>query len=258
MRIMLAWSDAKGHGLGGSTPAWVNNLDLQVSARGERYLGNQIGVDGWSAVGGNAEDRNNLEAIYLHPEQHGGDLSIAVHAANIAADALNPYLPGEPAQDFALACYNCIALPQLGEANLGLSLAATPDPVNAGEVLTITADLHNRGPNEATMAVLRLRLPPQLSFESGARTDGAGTWSCAAVDSLVECRQIAGRLPVDSGSAISTLSISARVNLTTVAAMLEVTGEVDAPQYGDDNRADNQATLQSAVITETLLRDGFE
>ena len=31
VRIMLAWTDAKGHGLGGSTPAWVNDLDLSVA-----------------------------------------------------------------------------------------------------------------------------------------------------------------------------------------------------------------------------------
>jgi hypothetical protein len=32
-------------------------------------------------------------------------------AANIAADALNPYTPGAPAQDFALVCYNCVEAP---------------------------------------------------------------------------------------------------------------------------------------------------
>jgi hypothetical protein len=34
IRIMLAWTDAPGHGLGGSTPAWNNDLDLRVSANG--------------------------------------------------------------------------------------------------------------------------------------------------------------------------------------------------------------------------------
>ncbi len=107
MRIMLAWSDAPGHGLGGSTPAWVNNLDLLVQANGVNYAGNNIGVDGWSASGGQPDDRNNLEAIYLTPDQHQGAVMIIVSAAEIAGDALNPWQPASARQDFALACFNC-------------------------------------------------------------------------------------------------------------------------------------------------------
>lgn len=109
MRLMLAWSDAPGHGLGGTTPAWVNNLDLSVTTGSGLYHGNVIGPDGWSATGGSADDRNNLEGIFLRPDQHGGAISLTVAATNIGADALNPHAPGAPAQDFALVCYNCSA-----------------------------------------------------------------------------------------------------------------------------------------------------
>ena len=34
VRIMLVWTDAPGHGLGGSTPAWNNDLDLLVEVGG--------------------------------------------------------------------------------------------------------------------------------------------------------------------------------------------------------------------------------
>ncbi|MCX7563423.1 S8 family serine peptidase [Xanthomonadaceae bacterium XH05] len=109
MRFMLAWTDAPGHGLGGTTPAWVNDLDLSVTAGGDLYRGNVIGNDGWSATGGSADARNNLEGAFLSAAQHGGAVTLTVIAANIGADALNPHAPGLPSQDFALACYNCAA-----------------------------------------------------------------------------------------------------------------------------------------------------
>lgn len=107
MIITLAWSDAPGHGLGGSTPAWVNNLDLLVQTDDLNYVGNAIGVDGWSVPGAQPDDRNNLEAVYLNPDQHQGAITISVTAAEIAGDALTPWQPASARQDFALACFNC-------------------------------------------------------------------------------------------------------------------------------------------------------
>lgn len=108
VRLMLTWTDAHGSGLGGATPAWVNLLDLVVDAATGRFLGNQLGTDGFSQTGGVPDDRNNIEAVFLRPDQHKGELfEVIVNAANIVADALNPHDPGAPQQDFALVCYNC-------------------------------------------------------------------------------------------------------------------------------------------------------
>ena len=52
---MLTWTDAPGHGLGGSTPAWNNDLDLVVEVGADSYLGNVFGPDGYSTTGGAAE-----------------------------------------------------------------------------------------------------------------------------------------------------------------------------------------------------------
>ncbi|MEN1727331.1 MAG: S8 family serine peptidase [Pseudomonadota bacterium] len=125
IRIMLAWTDAPGHGMGGTTPAWVNNLDLTVGANGSTYLGNVIGGDGWSATGGNPDERNNLEGVFLNPSQHGGAVNITVSASDLAGDALDPWNPGAPSQDFALVCYNCIV------GNPTFTLSASPSPVEA-------------------------------------------------------------------------------------------------------------------------------
>jgi hypothetical protein len=107
MRLMLVWTDAPGSGLGGTNPAWVNDLDLSVTAD-QAYLGNQFGADAYSAPGGTADGMNNMEAVFLRADQHNGNgITVSVLAANIAADALNPHSPGDPQQDFALVCYNC-------------------------------------------------------------------------------------------------------------------------------------------------------
>lgn len=107
VRIMLAWTDAPGHGLGGETPAWVNNLDLSLDADGYTYLGNVIGPDGWSEAGGTADERNNLEGLFLRPDQLGPVMTVKVIASTLAGDALNPYDPGNAKQDFAFVCHNC-------------------------------------------------------------------------------------------------------------------------------------------------------
>ncbi|HRQ63858.1 MAG TPA: S8 family serine peptidase [Xanthomonadaceae bacterium] len=124
MHIMLAWTDAPGAGTGGTTPAWVNDLDLVVETDAATFLGNVFDSGtGFSASGGVADHRNNLEGVVLSPAQHGGaELTLRVLAANIAADALDPWTPdhGNPRQDFALACINCTTGPDY-------SLAVTPD-----------------------------------------------------------------------------------------------------------------------------------
>jgi serine protease AprX len=110
VRLMLMWTDAKGHGLGGTTPAWVNDLDLQVEAVSGLYLGNQIGPDGYSQTGGTADEKNNMEGVFLRANQHQGTtFEVTVLAANLAADALDPFDLEAPMlrQDFALVCYNC-------------------------------------------------------------------------------------------------------------------------------------------------------
>lgn len=218
MLVMLAWTDAPGHGLGGNTPAWVNNLDLEVSAAGGTFRGNVIGPDGWSATGGSADDRNNLEGVFLSPAQHGGSINLSVLAANIAADALNPHDPGEPAQDFALACYNCVAggTPP-AQADLGVTLVASPDPASIGGTVDLLVQAANFGPDPATGVAVDLQLPPELVF-AGARTVAAdkhgalrgAEWDC--VD--------------DAGALACTLSST--LPAAGLAPMLQVHASVDS------------------------------
>lgn len=106
IRIMLVWTDAPGHGLGGTTPAWNNNLDLRVTAGAGTYLGNVFSSSGWSVAGGSADARNNGEGVFLQAAQHGGSVNVEVRATDINSNAL-PNAGDDTDQDFALVCYNC-------------------------------------------------------------------------------------------------------------------------------------------------------
>ena len=111
VQIVLAYTDAPGHGLGGTTPAWNNDLDLSVGVGSSLYLGNVFGADGNSATGGTADNRNNVESVVLTPAAlAGGAMEVRVAATNINSDAL-PNSGDSTDQDFALVCINCVSQP---------------------------------------------------------------------------------------------------------------------------------------------------
>jgi len=106
LRVMLVWTDAPGHGLGGTTPAWVNDLDLSISLNGLTYYGNNFGSDGFSLPGGSTDFMNNTEGIFLQ-NLSPGEITIRVIGANITGDGL-PNNEDDTDQDFALAIYYSI------------------------------------------------------------------------------------------------------------------------------------------------------
>ncbi len=108
MRILLAWTDAPGPGLGGTTPAWNNDLDLVVQAGASTYRGNVFGASGWSTTGGIADAKNNAEGVFFSVPP--GQATIRVVATNINSDGV-PNVGDEIDQDFALVCLNCAYAP---------------------------------------------------------------------------------------------------------------------------------------------------
>ncbi len=115
VRIMLVWTDAPGHGLGGSTPAWNNDLDLIVEDAGSTYLGNVFASNGFSTTGGASDFRNNTEGVFLPPGPERL-LTVRVEATNISSDGVPSSGDGTD-QDFALVCYNCSDAPRIGESS---------------------------------------------------------------------------------------------------------------------------------------------
>ncbi|MDP9405064.1 MAG: S8 family serine peptidase, partial [Actinomycetota bacterium] len=109
LKATVAWTDALGPGLGGAVPAWVNDLDLRVTAPdGATFKGN-VFAGGMSAAGGDADRRNNLENVFL-PASPAGAYTVSVGAANLIDDGL-PNRPGATDQDFALVVTNARIVP---------------------------------------------------------------------------------------------------------------------------------------------------
>lgn len=113
VRVTVAWSDAPG--AIGANPALVNDLDLTVVDGANTYLGNRF-VSGWSATGGTADRRNNVENVFI--QNPGGAIDITVAAFNLPGDGI-PLAGDTTDQDFALVCSNCLLQPDF-------ALAATP------------------------------------------------------------------------------------------------------------------------------------
>jgi subtilisin family serine protease len=108
LRIMLVWTDAPGHGLGGTTPAWNNDLDLSLSDGTDTYLGNHFDSEGYSTTGGAPDGMNNTEGIFLRPSA-AGTYTLTVTAANITSDGV-PGSGDATDQDFALVVYSSFGL----------------------------------------------------------------------------------------------------------------------------------------------------
>ncbi len=122
LRIMLVWTDAPGHGLGGSTPAWNNNLNLEVVYGGNTYRGNYFAASGWSQTGGSADGMHNTEGVFIGPTA-SGSFTVRVVGANISSDGI-PNSGDTTDQDFSIVVRN---------ANMG-----TPTPTPSGPTHTPT------------------------------------------------------------------------------------------------------------------------
>ncbi|MBU8898627.1 S8 family serine peptidase [Corallococcus sp. M34] len=99
-RVTLAWTDAPGSTTGS---AWKNNLDLSVDVGGKSYKGN-VFTKGDSVTGGTADDKNNVESVFL-PAGVSGAFTVTVTAANINSNGVPNNTPALD-QDFALVVYN--------------------------------------------------------------------------------------------------------------------------------------------------------
>ncbi|MDP2773446.1 MAG: S8 family serine peptidase, partial [Nocardioides sp.] len=179
VRVTLAYTDAPGATVGAS---WVNDLDLRVTVGGETYLGNVFSGD-TSAAGGAADEKNNLESIWL-PAGTSGPISVQVIAKNIAGDGV----PGNATlldQDFALTVSNMTEGASAVVKGDGLSFTdsadgnTTPDP---GEPLAVTASVANAGnvstgPASGTLEVVSgpVEVTRAASAFASVAPDGTGT-----------------------------------------------------------------------------------
>ncbi|MCH7812822.1 MAG: S8 family serine peptidase [Planctomycetes bacterium] len=180
IKLMLVWTDAPGHGLGGSTPAWNNNLDLIVNDGANTFFGNNFGASGWSIAGGPVDVKNNTEGVFLGPTAPGS-YNVRVLATNINSDAI-PGVGDGTDQDFALVCYNCAEEPgfTISANPVAVSICTSDDAdytVDVGSILgfsdpiTLSASGHPAGAT-ATFATNPVT-PPDTTVLTLSNTAGA-------------------------------------------------------------------------------------
>jgi subtilisin-like proprotein convertase family protein len=167
VRVTLAWTDALPAIPGGN--AFVNDLDLEVSAGGRRYLGNVLS-GGESIPGGTPDQRNNLESVVL-PEGAAAKIAVKIRGTTIAGDGV----PGNGVptdQDFALVVSNANEDPSPVLAGDTTTLADTgpgadgDGAVEPGESFTLTQSVRNDADTDATGVTGTIGTDADLIFAS--------------------------------------------------------------------------------------------
>ena len=133
-------------------------------------------------------------------------------------------------------------------ADMLLSLSATPSPVTAGASFTSTATVTHNGPQNVQSMTLRINLPAQTTLQSVA----PGAWTCGNVavgtpGAVINCTR-ASMAPGSSSVGVTVLSNASLVHGT----QLQVTADV---RPNDLNVSNNSATLNVPVeVGNTDLR----
>jgi hypothetical protein len=120
LKVSVVWSDFPS--TASATVTLVNDLDLTVSGPSGTFLGN-VFAGGWSAVGGTADRRNNVENVYLSSPT-AGTYTVTVRGFNV---------PSGP-QKFALVVtggtFGTGPTPTVGPTNTPTNTPVPPTPTN--------------------------------------------------------------------------------------------------------------------------------
>lgn len=179
-RVTLAWTEPPGPTTGN---AFINNLDLEVTAGGQTFRGN-VFTGANSSTGGSADIRNNAESVFI-PAGITGAFVVRVIATNIAGDGV-PNVGGALDQDFALVVYNAEAVNQPVIASGGATIEAEGcTPVNGAidpnETVTVSFCLQNVGTLDTANLVATLQATGGVTAPSGPQNYGAVVAGGAAV-----------------------------------------------------------------------------
>lgn len=267
--IMMVYTDAPGHGLGGNTPALNNNLNLEIDYGGQTYLGNQIGPDGWSVIGGSADALNNIEGVLLGPTTPTSDLTIRINAANINSDAI----PGNSEatdQDFAVVCYNCVQA-----ADYLLAVDESQKVTCGGTDASFTINVGQLGGFTEPVTLSAVGLPPEasISFDTNPLVPPAATVLTIGNTDLLGTGDLEFTLQATGGSIDHTLDLVLRVEqdvpiMPTLSAPLDgADGQSKTPLFrwqaipGANNYDIQVATdmaFTDVVITHTQTGTEFD
>jgi subtilisin-like proprotein convertase family protein len=228
VRITLAWTDPPPATVTGN--AFVNDLDLEVSAGGRTYRGNWL-ADGLSIPGGQADFRNNVENVVL-PAGTAGRMSVKVVAKTLGGDGV----PGNATsldQDFALVLSNAT------------ELQSSPILVQGG--VTVNDTMNDQNGDHA--------LEPGESFELQQGVINTGTETATGVSATLSG---AGGLNMEQpSSGYADMPADAeRENLTPYAATLAGTTSCGVDATGILNVTSVEGGTQAVPVTIPTGRPG--
>ncbi len=268
VQVVLVYTDAPGHGTGGSTPAWNNDLDLRVESGGDIYRGNVFGANGFSITGGSADSRNNIEVISMDAATAAGGLAIEVVASNVNSNAL-PNSGDATDQDFALVCVNCSAGPAFGMAAApAIRDRCGPGDVNwtinvgafagyTGNVALSTANVPAPATTLFTPGTIAAPGSSSLTLSTGALADGSYLIDVQGEDSS-DTKLTRVRLNYNA-ALTAAASLSSPANAATNVALRPLLQWVAAANPASvlryrvdiDNNADFSSIEYSAQTTDT-------
>ena len=223
LRVTLAYTDAPGSTVGN---AYVNNLDLEVTVNGTKYLGN-VFTGANSVAGGVADVRNNVESVFL-PAGFTGSILVKVIATNIAGDGI-PNSGTALDQDYALIISNFTEQPAAVVSSPGPSITAescgtglVPDP---REQLTVSLPITNDGTVAFGNLIATLQSSSDIVNPTGAQSYGALTPGASDsktfsffVNSTVPCGNVITLIwnltdgAANAGTIVKTYDVGTTVN----------------------------------------------
>jgi len=126
------------------------------------------------------------------------------------------------------------------QADLSVSIGASPSPVKKGTNLTYTTTVRNLGPDPATGVTLTQKLPSASQFVSATPSQGSCTMPKAGGTGSVSCS--VGSLP---SGATATLKVVVRVIASSGSSVSSTS--TAASSTPDPNSSNNKATATTKV-----------
>jgi uncharacterized repeat protein (TIGR01451 family) len=183
-------------------------------------------------IGGLAAGASANFTIVVSPTSAG----LITNTASVTATS------GEVDLNLANNSASAIVTANLPQADLGVTISASPNPVTVGGNLTATIIVTNSGPNSGLNVVVSNALPPGVNYVFGSASASQGTVSNLSGVIVANL----GTLPNNGSASITfgeTPSIAGSVTNTAQVSSLAV----------DGNAANNSASAVSTVLNPAPL-----
>lgn len=192
---------------------------------------------------------NGVVILYLanNPGPYGGALqgSLAANAVNGVATFSGVSI-SKAGENYRLAAIAPPLKTAVGEffdvlpqnADLAVSISASPNPVETGAALTYTVGVQNLGPLAASNLTLTVNLPSGVTFVNAGGTG----WACSHSGGVVTCN----RFSLAASSSAPDVAIT--VNAPNQAGSITATASITAASL-DLVNGNNQASVNTLVVT---------